>query len=84
MCLYIASRYDFIEMKSILFMGLIATMAIATTASSFGLTFATAQMADNATMGNLTGNNMTMGAGNMTSGNSTGTGSVSSTGGPGF
>lgn len=36
-------------------------MAIAVTTAAFGLDLATAQMADNATMGNMTGGNMTMG-----------------------
>jgi hypothetical protein len=44
--------------------------AIATTAG-FGFTITIAQMADNATMGNMTGGNMTTGAGNMTDGNMT-------------
>jgi hypothetical protein len=66
-------------MKSILFVGIIA--AIAGTAG-FGLDLAFAQMADNATMGNMTGGNMTMGAGNMSSGSSIeDTGNISSFGG---
>lgn len=48
-------------MKSILLIGIMATMAIAVTTAAFGLDLATAQMADNATMGNMTGGNMTMG-----------------------
>jgi hypothetical protein len=78
-----SSRISFKMMKSIIFVGIIAAMAIATTAGH-GLISATAQMADNATMGNMTGGNMstTMGAGNMSSGNSTdGTGNISSFGG---
>lgn len=62
-------------MKSILFVGIIATMAFAVvTTAAFGLGLASAQMADNATMGNLTG-------GNMTGGNTTeATGSISAAG----
>jgi hypothetical protein len=61
-------------MKSILFVGIIATIALAVTALGFGLGMASAQMADNATMGNMTG-------GNMTGGNTTeATGSISGTG----
>jgi hypothetical protein len=71
-------------MKSILVVGIIATMALAATTAGFGFTIAIAQMADNATMGNMTGGNMTMGGGNITTGNSTETGSISGTGGPGF
>jgi hypothetical protein len=58
----------------ILFIGIIATFTIGVTTASFGLSLASAQMADNATLGN-----MTMGAGNMTSdANSTDTtGSIS-------
>ncbi len=55
-------------MKSILYVGIIAALAIAATIASFGFSLASAQMADNATMGNMTGGNMTMGAGNMTMG----------------
>jgi hypothetical protein len=57
-------------MKSILFVGIIAALALAMTTAGFGISNATAQlMADNATMaGNMTGGNMTMSAGdNMTS-----------------
>jgi hypothetical protein len=69
-------------MKSILYVGIIAALAIAATIASFGFSLASAQMADNATMGNMTGGNMTMGTGNMTSGNSTETtGKVSGFGG---
>jgi hypothetical protein len=61
-------------MKSILLVGIIATMAFAVIASGFELSMASAQMADNATMGNMTG-------GNMTGGNTTdATGSISGTG----
>jgi hypothetical protein len=55
-------------MKSILYVGIIAALAIAATITSIGFSLASAQMADNATMGNMTGGNMTMGAGNMTMG----------------
>lgn len=55
-------------MKSILYVGIIAALAIAATIASFGFSLASAQMADNATMGNMTDGNMTMGAGNMTMG----------------
>jgi hypothetical protein len=50
-------------MKSIIFVGIIAALAIA---ASFGFSLASAQMADNATMGNMTAGNMTAGAANMT------------------
>jgi hypothetical protein len=83
-CLYREPRYHLTEMKSILFVGIIAIMAFVATTAGFGFTIAIAQMADNATMGNMTGGNMTMGAGNITTGNSTETGSISGTGGPGF
>jgi uncharacterized membrane protein YbhN (UPF0104 family) len=54
-------------MKTILFLGLMmAAMAIAVTIVGFGLDSALAQMADNATMGNMTGGNMTMDMGNTT------------------
>jgi hypothetical protein len=79
-CLYRAPRYEFITMKSILFVGIIAAVIIAGTAS-FGLDLAFAQMADNATMGNVTGGNMTMGTGNMSSGSSEDTGNISGFGG---
>jgi hypothetical protein len=55
-------------MKSILYVGIIAALANVATIASFGFSLASAQMADNATMGNMTGGNMTMGAGNMTMG----------------
>jgi hypothetical protein len=73
-CLYIAPGDRFITMKSILLVGIMATMAFAVIALGFGLSMASAQMADNATMGNMTG-------GNMTGGNTTdATGSISGTG----
>jgi hypothetical protein len=53
-------------MKSILFLGVIMAMAIVVTISSLGLDWALAQMADNATMGNMTSGNMTMDMGNTT------------------
>jgi hypothetical protein len=48
-------------MKSILVIGIMALLAIAGTAAGLGVSLTSAQMADNATMGNLTGGNMTMG-----------------------
>ena len=48
-------------MKSILLIGIMALLAIAATAAGLGVTLTSAQMADNATMGNLTGGNMTTG-----------------------
>jgi hypothetical protein len=66
-------------MRSILFVGITAALAIAATIASFGFGLVSAQMADNATMGNMTGGNMTMGTG--TGDNATGTGSISGTGG---
>jgi hypothetical protein len=53
-------------MKSTLFSGIMAAMAIAVTIVGIGLDSALAQMADNATMGNMTGGNMTMDMGNTT------------------
>jgi hypothetical protein len=53
-------------MKTILFLGLIAAMTIAVTIIGIGLNSALAQMADNATMGNMTGGNMTKDIGNTT------------------
>ena len=53
-------------MKTILFLGLMAAMAIAVTIVGIGLDSALAQMADNATMGNMTGGNMTKDMGNTT------------------
>ena len=47
-------------MKSILLIGIMALLAIAT-AASLGVSLTSAQMADNATMGNLLGGNMKMG-----------------------
>lgn len=64
-----------ITMKSILFIWIMTTMAIGMAAVGFGLSLASAQMADNATMGNITGGNMTSG-GNATEA----TGSISGTG----
>jgi hypothetical protein len=46
--------------------GILAAMAVAVTTVGFGFTLAEAQMADNATMGNMTGGNMTMDTGNTT------------------
>ena len=43
-----------------------AAMVIAAIAVGLGLDSALAQMADNATLGNMTGGNMTMGMGNAT------------------
>jgi hypothetical protein len=62
-------------MRSILLVGTTVTMVIAmASVASFGIGLAPAQMADNATMGNMTGSN-------MTSGNTAEeTGSISSTG----
>ena len=60
-------------MTTITFLAIVAIIAgsaIAATAG-FGFAIAVAQMADNATMGNMTGGNMTTGAGNMTDGNMT-------------
>ena len=48
-------------MISILLIGIMALLAIAATAAGLGVSLTSAQMADNATMGNLTGANMTMG-----------------------
>ena len=72
-------------MKSILFVGIIAALALAMTTAGFGYNIATAQMMpDNATMtGNMTGGNMT--SGNMTDTNMTGaSGKLSSVGGDPF
>jgi hypothetical protein len=60
-CLYIALRYHQLEMKSILLIGIMALLAIAVTTAGLGVSLTSAQMADNATMGNLTGGNMTTG-----------------------
>jgi hypothetical protein len=46
--------------------GILVAMAVAVTTVGFGFTLAEAQMADNATMGNMTGGNMTMDTGNTT------------------
>jgi hypothetical protein len=67
-------------MKSILFLGVIAAMTIVVTLLGLGLDFVSAQMADNATMGNMTGGNMTMDMGNMTDSNSTASGQISGVG----
>jgi hypothetical protein len=48
-------------MKSILLIGIMALLAIAATAACLGVNLTSAQMADNATMGNLTSGNMTTG-----------------------
>ena len=53
-------------MKTILFFGLIAAMVFAVTIVGIGSDSALAQMADNATMGNMTGGNMTKDMGNTT------------------
>jgi hypothetical protein len=53
-------------MKAILFLGFIAATAIAATIVGLGLDLALAQMADNATLGNMTGGNMTTDMGNST------------------
>jgi hypothetical protein len=63
------------------FLGITAAMTIVIAGSSLGLDFVSAQMADNATMGNLTGGNMTMEMGNMTESNSTESGKISGVGG---
>lgn len=65
-CLNTAPRYHIVTMKSILFLGVIAAMTIVATISGLGLDLTLAQMADNATMGNMTGGNMTMDMGNTT------------------
>lgn len=68
-------------MKSILFVGITAALAIVATIASFGFSLASAQMTDNATMGNITGGgNMTTGTGNMTGDNATETGNISGVG----
>ena len=67
-------------MNSILFTGILAVLAVAIIiVLGFGFTIAIAQMADNATMGNMTGGKMIVGGGNATGGgNSTdATGSIS-------
>jgi hypothetical protein len=72
-------EYSFNTMKSILFFGIIAVVAVTT--ASLGFSLVSAQMADNATLGNMTDGNMTMGAGNMSEANITeATGSISSCG----
>lgn len=47
-------------MKSILLVGIIAAVAVGVGTASFEVSLVIAQMADNATMGNMTGGNMTM------------------------
>jgi hypothetical protein len=53
-------------MKTILFLGFMAAMAIAVIVVGLELDSVLAQMADNATLGNMTGGNMTMDMGNNT------------------
>jgi hypothetical protein len=53
-------------MKTILFLGFMAAMAIAVIVVGLELDSVLAQMADNATLGNMTGGNMTMDMGNST------------------
>jgi hypothetical protein len=61
------SKNHLFTMKSIMYVGIIAVVGITMATTGFGMSVAIAQMADNATMGNMTsGGNMTMGAGNMT------------------
>jgi hypothetical protein len=67
-------------MKLILFVGITAVLAIAAIAASFGFSLASAQMADNVTMGNLTAGNMTAGGANMTVDDTTQTGKISGCG----
>ena len=62
-------------MKSILLIGIMALLAIAATAAGLGVSLTSAQMADNATLGN-----MTMNMGNTTDGS----GSISDIEDPGF
>jgi hypothetical protein len=51
-------------MDSVLFSGILAALAIAiATVAGFRSTVVVAQIADNATMGNMTGGNMIMGGG---------------------
>src|SRR5688572_3944643 len=56
-CLYRALRYHIVTMNLTFFLGITAAMTIVIAGSSLGLDFVSAQMADNATMGNLTGGN---------------------------
>jgi hypothetical protein len=53
-------------MKSILILGVVVAMTIVATVYSIGMDVTLAQMSDNATMGNMTGGNMTMDMGNST------------------
>jgi hypothetical protein len=53
-------------MQTILFLGFMAAMAIAAIVIGLELESVLAQMADNATFGNMTGGNMTMDMGNST------------------
>ena len=77
-------KHHVFTMKSTIYIGIIAAVGITMAATGFSMSVAIAQMADNATMGNMTGGNMTMGAGNMTGdGNMTGeAGNISGVGGP--
>jgi hypothetical protein len=77
-------KHHIFTMKSIMYVGIIAAVGITMATTGFSTSVAIAQMADNATMGNMTGGNMTMGAGNMTGdGNMTGeAGNISGVGGP--
>jgi hypothetical protein len=80
--LYMTLKHHILTMKSIMYVGIIA-VGITMATIGFSISVAIAQMADNATMGNMTGGNMTMGAGNITGdGNMTQeTGKVSGVGG---
>ena len=51
-----------------MYIGIIAVVGTTMATTGFSMSVAIAQMADNATIGNVTGGNMTMGAGNMTGG----------------
>ena len=53
-------------MQTILFLGFMAAMAIVAIVVGLELESVLAQMADNATFGNMTGGNMTMDMGNST------------------
>jgi hypothetical protein len=82
--IYIAPVCPITTMRSIIYVGIITTLAINMATAGFGSSIAAAQMMpDNATTaGNMTGGNMTMGAGNITDGNYTEeTGEVSGVGG---
>jgi hypothetical protein len=54
-------------LKSIIYVGIISAIVISMTTTGFGMSVALAQtISDNATTaGNMTGGNMTMGAGNI-------------------